>query len=184
MPRAHFDTLFWSVITIFQVMMGESWNEIMYNCIRSVSPLASVYFISLVVTGNIIMLNLFLAILLGNFDKARNFQQKKKVFEAFKELKYRGKTLNETLDAILGDSSILIKTKILGWDCEQTVKLHTEGDTKIAQQMIEEGGQFYNSTRRSEVSLTERMAKSSSRNDFLDDFNGEGQQRIRKMDEE
>lgn len=46
----------------------------MYNCMRSVSPIAAVYFIALVITGNIIMLNLFLAILLGNFDKARNFQ--------------------------------------------------------------------------------------------------------------
>lgn len=45
----------------------------MYDCMRSVSSIASVYFIGLVVTGNIIMLNLFLAILLGNFDKARNF---------------------------------------------------------------------------------------------------------------
>jgi hypothetical protein len=36
--------------------------------------------------GNIIMLNLFLAILLGNFEKARSFGQKKMVFEAIKEL--------------------------------------------------------------------------------------------------
>jgi hypothetical protein len=45
-------------------------------------------------TGNIIMLNLFLAILLGNFEKARNFGSKKKVFEAFKELQVDGKSLN------------------------------------------------------------------------------------------
>jgi len=54
------------------------------------------------------------------------------VFEAFKELKYRGKTLNEILDIILGETSILIKTKILGWDSSQLAKLHTVGDTKIA----------------------------------------------------
>jgi hypothetical protein len=35
--------------------------------------MAALYFIALVIGGNIIMLNLFLAILLGNFDKARNF---------------------------------------------------------------------------------------------------------------
>ena len=46
----------------------------------------SIYYIMLVIFGNIIMLNLFLAILLGNFDKARNFGQKKKVFEAFSEI--------------------------------------------------------------------------------------------------
>jgi hypothetical protein len=45
----------------------------MYNTIRGTTNLASLYFILLVITGNIIMLNLFLAILLGNFEKARNF---------------------------------------------------------------------------------------------------------------
>jgi hypothetical protein len=82
-PRTNFDTLLWAVITIFEVLMGEAWNDIMYQSIRSVHNVAAIYYILLVVGGNIIMLNLFLAILLGNFDKARNFQQKKKVFEAF-----------------------------------------------------------------------------------------------------
>jgi hypothetical protein len=131
-PRTNFDQILWSIITIFMVLMGESWNEIMYQTIRSVGPLAAVYFIALVVGGNIIMLNLFLAILLGNFEKARNYQQKKKVFEAFKEIIYSGKTLNESLDIILGDMSIHVKTKILKWDINEIAKLHTNGDTKIA----------------------------------------------------
>jgi len=29
-PRANFDTLPWAIITIFEVMMGEGWNDIMY----------------------------------------------------------------------------------------------------------------------------------------------------------
>lgn len=29
-PRTNFDTLHWSVITIFEVLMGEGWNDIMY----------------------------------------------------------------------------------------------------------------------------------------------------------
>lgn len=112
----------------------------MYSVVRSVSPLAaSVYFIVLVIGGNIIMLNLFLAILLGNFDKARNFQQKKKVFDAIKEIVYSGKTLNETLDIILGDMSIHVKTKILKWDLKMVAQLHTKGETKIAQLLLEEG---------------------------------------------
>ena len=158
----------------------------MYDCMRSVTPLASVYFISLVITGNIIMLNLFLAILLGNFDKARNFQQKKKVFEAFKELKYRGKTLNEILDAILGETSILIKTKILGWDLSQTAKLHTVGDTKIAQQLMETGAKFMHGnaiTPRSEAILTDSSGKSSLRNNFLDNLNTDNKQEVRQMDD-
>jgi sensor histidine kinase YesM len=115
-PRTNFDTLDWAIITIFEVLMGESWNDIMYQVIRSMNGVAGLYFIMLVVGGNIIMLNLFLAILLGNFDKARNFQQKKKVFEAFGEIIFGGRTLNEALDAVLGDMSIHVKLKILKMD--------------------------------------------------------------------
>jgi hypothetical protein len=41
----------------------------MYKAYLAVSPLASVYFIILVLVGKIILLNLFLAILLGNFEQ-------------------------------------------------------------------------------------------------------------------
>merc|ERR1740127_202480 len=29
-PRAHFDTFVWGLVTVFQVMTGENWNTIMY----------------------------------------------------------------------------------------------------------------------------------------------------------
>ena len=75
------------------------------------------------------MLNLFLAILLGNFDKARNYSQKLKVFETFREILFNGKTLNEALDIILGDMSIHVKTKVLKWDLKQVMNVHLKGDT-------------------------------------------------------
>lgn len=164
-PRTNFDEIVWAIITIFEVLMGEAWNEIMYGCIRSVGSLASVYFIALVVGGNIIMLNLFLAILLGNFDKARNFQQKKKVFEAFKEIIYSGKTLNETLDVILGDMSIHVKTKILKWDLNEVAKLHTKGDTKIAQGLMEDGANFYSLSASNVESIPVMIEKKARRSE-------------------
>mmetsp|Transcript_15907 Transcript_15907/g.24534 ORF Transcript_15907/g.24534 Transcript_15907/m.24534 type:complete len:353 (+) Transcript_15907:2906-3964(+) len=141
-PRTNFDHIVWSVITIFIVLLGEGWNDVMYLCNRSASGFSAVYFVGLVFTGNIIMLNLFLAILLGNFDKARNFGQKKKVFEAFKEIMADGYSLNESLDIILGDMSIHVKTKILKWDSKEVKKIHAKGDTKIAMGLLEEGAQF------------------------------------------
>lgn len=98
--------------------MGEGWNDIMYQAMRTptIGYYFSLYFVALVIFGNIIMLNLFLAILLGNFDKARIYGQKKKVFEAFKEIICEGKTLNEALDIILGDMSKHVKIKVLKWD--------------------------------------------------------------------
>ena len=47
---------------------------------------AALFFVILVILGNIIMLNLFLAILLGNFDRARSYGEKKKILEAFDSL--------------------------------------------------------------------------------------------------
>ena len=42
----------------------------MYNCVRAVGWPASLYFVTIIIFGNIILLNLFLAILLGNFEEA------------------------------------------------------------------------------------------------------------------
>ena len=66
----HFDTLLWSMVTIFQVLTGEDWNWLMYDAWRcaTVPWLAIVYFLSLVITGAFIVMNLFLAILLSNFE--------------------------------------------------------------------------------------------------------------------
>ena len=54
-------------------MIGDNWNTIMYEIMRSCGYYSAFYFITLVIMGHIIMLNLFLALLLGNFDKALNF---------------------------------------------------------------------------------------------------------------
>ena len=93
-PRAHFDTIGASLMTIFQVLMNEKWTEVMFSAFRCVSiPTSAVYFVVLVLSVNIVMLKLFLAILLGNFEKARTFGEKKKIFEAFKEIRDSGQTL-------------------------------------------------------------------------------------------
>lgn len=42
----------------------------MYSTMRIKGPASCLYFVSLILFGNIIMLNLFLAIILGNFEEA------------------------------------------------------------------------------------------------------------------
>ena len=120
----------------------------MYESMRCVSKLWSIYFIGLIIFGNIIMLNLFLAILLGNFDKARNYGQKKKVFEAFREIMEKKENkddeipLLKALDLILGDMSKHVKIKVLGIDAGAVKKSHNEGETMIAQSLMEEKVKF------------------------------------------
>jgi len=67
-PRNNFDDFLWSMTTIFQVLTGEDWNACMYDAWRGTGWGAVVYFISLVIFGAFIVMNLFLAILLGNFE--------------------------------------------------------------------------------------------------------------------
>ena len=72
-PRENFDSLGNSLLTIFEVLIGSDWSLVMYNCIRALGTKCAIYFILLVIMGTIILMNLFLAIMLGNFDKARCF---------------------------------------------------------------------------------------------------------------
>ena len=67
-PRTTFDNLLWSLVTVFQVLTAENWNVVMHDAMRSTGIVAEVYFVALVVIGNFVVLNLFLAILLGNFE--------------------------------------------------------------------------------------------------------------------
>lgn len=68
-PRHHFDNLWWAFVSVFQVLTGENWNEVLYNGILGSGWAASViYFTLLNIVGAYIILNLFMAILLGQFE--------------------------------------------------------------------------------------------------------------------
>jgi len=102
-PRANFDTMMWAALTVFEIMIGENWNSVMYDHMRAAGSASCIYFIALVIMGNIIMLNLFLAILLGNFDRARSFGEKKKIFDAFENLSKMGYKLNIAIAYLFDD---------------------------------------------------------------------------------
>jgi hypothetical protein len=55
-------------MSIFIVIIGEDWNSVMYSHYRSLGPAVQIYFVVLLVFGNFILLSLFTAILLKNFE--------------------------------------------------------------------------------------------------------------------
>ena len=85
----------------------------------------------LIILGNIIMLNLFLAILLGNFEKARDFGVKKKLFDTFVEFHNQKFDLSTSMDAILEDVSEHVKIRILKWPKYILEKEKEESDALI-----------------------------------------------------
>jgi hypothetical protein len=76
--RYHFDDFGTAFLNIFIVLSGENWNEIMFDNHRATwdanrhseipLPYAIIYFLALFVIGNLLLFNLFIAILLSNFD--------------------------------------------------------------------------------------------------------------------
>jgi hypothetical protein len=73
-PRENFDTPWQAFITIFIVIVGDDWNTIMYSHYRVLMETSTTqgyvavgFFICLFIMGNLVLLNLFLAILLQNF---------------------------------------------------------------------------------------------------------------------
>lgn len=67
-PRSNFDNLLNSMTSIFIILVGDDWQEIMYDHVRATSDVSMIFFIMLVTFGNMILLSLFLAILLKNFE--------------------------------------------------------------------------------------------------------------------
>jgi uncharacterized membrane protein YgcG len=99
-PRANFDDLFMAMVAVFQVLSSEDWPSIMYDTRRGyggTSLSSGTYFLSVVVVGNFIILNLFLAVLLGGFEDSRDMEEKEKE-EARLEEEEKAKDAAEALE--------------------------------------------------------------------------------------
>ncbi len=70
-PRANFDTLKEAYTTVFQVLLGENFNEVVFSAIRGTGWTSVIYFMALVITGKFLLLQMYLAVILGQFESAR-----------------------------------------------------------------------------------------------------------------
>ncbi|KAI4479315.1 hypothetical protein M0804_011100 [Polistes exclamans] len=75
-PPTNFNTFPIALLTVFQILTGEDWNEVMYYGIESQGGhrkgmMYSLYFIVLVLFGNYTLLNVFLAIAVDNLANAQ-----------------------------------------------------------------------------------------------------------------
>uniref|UniRef100_A0A3Q2Q3M6 Voltage-dependent L-type calcium channel subunit alpha n=1 Tax=Fundulus heteroclitus TaxID=8078 RepID=A0A3Q2Q3M6_FUNHE len=91
--RSNFDNFPQALISVFQILTGEEWTNIMYNGIMAYGGpeipgiLVSIYFIVLFVCGNYILLNVFLAIAVDNLAEAESLTsaQKEKAEEKMRK---------------------------------------------------------------------------------------------------
>jgi len=66
----HWRTLGISLLTLFRVVTLEDWTDVMYAAM-DMNPYSWIYFVSFVVLGTFVVINLFIAVVLNNLDEAK-----------------------------------------------------------------------------------------------------------------
>jgi Ion transport protein/Methyl-accepting chemotaxis protein-like, first PDC sensor domain len=84
-PAGNFDTMSDALLTLFQMLVGESWHVIMYAAIRSTRGFgASWYFIAFISTVTLLFVNVFIGIVLTAFRKIFTMNRRKEKLDKLK----------------------------------------------------------------------------------------------------
>ena len=67
----HWSSLGMSLLSLFRIVTLEDWTDIMYKAMEW-HPMAWLYFVSFVVLGTFVVVNLFIAVVINNLDEAKN----------------------------------------------------------------------------------------------------------------
>ena len=70
----HWGTLGLALLTLFRVVTLEDWTDVMYTAM-DLHPLAWIYFVSFVVVGTFVIINLFIAVVLNNLEASKRKQR-------------------------------------------------------------------------------------------------------------
>jgi voltage-gated sodium channel len=71
----HWGTLGLSLLTLFRVVTLEDWTDVMYTAMEA-NDWAWIYFVSFIVMGTFVIINLFIAIVINNLEQAKAEQLK------------------------------------------------------------------------------------------------------------
>ena len=110
-PRHHFDHFSMAFATTFQVITTENWAAVMYDAYAATddSWLVLLFFIFIVFFGNLVVLNMFLAILLGelslDYEEGQQDRQRDMVVGALKRVR-AARTIERIFIAKLPPSSV------------------------------------------------------------------------------
>ncbi|XP_074596871.1 calcium voltage-gated channel subunit cacophony isoform X2 [Brevipalpus obovatus] len=100
-PPVNFNTFVIALLTVFQILTGEDWNEVMYQAIQSQGGVENggmiycSYFIVLVLFGNYTLLNVFLAIAVDNLANAQQMTAAQEEKDEIDKQRARFKLENE-----------------------------------------------------------------------------------------
>ena len=88
-PRENFNNIQNSLVTVFTIFIGDKWMKISYEYSKLYKTSSQFYFFGTIIFGNIMLLNLFLSILMNNYQKDNNIslfeiEEKKKELKKLK----------------------------------------------------------------------------------------------------
>lgn len=66
----HWGNLGISLLTLFRIVTLEDWTDLMYTAM-AMHPLSWIYFVSFVIMGTFVIINLFIAVVINNLDEAK-----------------------------------------------------------------------------------------------------------------
>jgi predicted membrane protein len=69
-PRSNFNTALESFLSVFIVLANDGWTKIFFDYYRATNPIgATLFFLFILFLGQFMLLNLFIAILIENFEQ-------------------------------------------------------------------------------------------------------------------
>eukprot|EP01047_Picozoa_sp_COSAG01_P023221 COSAG01_NODE_1399_length_10465_cov_3.558267_18_plen_132_part_00 len=83
--RGGFDSFWRASITNFQILTGDDWASVMYEYMDCSGDLSSLYFVLLYWLTAFIMINLFVAIFLENFQLSDDMKRQKQIEEYIRQ---------------------------------------------------------------------------------------------------
>ncbi len=93
----HWGSLGLSLLTLFRIITLEDWTDVMYTAMEF-HPMAWIYFVSFVIFGTFVVINLFIAVVINNLEESKQ--------ERLRELQ-QPPTHNELIDALDGTRRML-----------------------------------------------------------------------------
>ena len=89
-PDSNFNTFLDAFASVFIVLANDGWTVIFFSHYRACGSLSStLFFLTLLILGQFVILNLFLAILLQNFDETSIDEEYEKAQEKKRLLKLK-----------------------------------------------------------------------------------------------
>ena len=83
--KSNFDNIFLASLTLFEMMTTEGWLNVMYNGIdargidkqpkKNNSPALALFFIAFMIVGSMLIFNLFVGVVIDNFNKIKTSEE-------------------------------------------------------------------------------------------------------------